>query len=154
MKKCGILTSLLLVLLVVQTPQFGQDTSTAPGKAHGHQVAISLLRTIGTAEATYHGENGSYATWQTHLSGYPKQFDEFFARHKVENARNSVENGSGGVVWRPKTIFINQFNDPPEILPGWSLRLNVHSDGQGFDLLLIDMTDEKCGCQFSRTKTV
>ena len=37
------------------------------------------------------------------------------------------------------------FNDPPEILPGWNLRLNLHSDGQGYDLLLIDLTDEKCG---------
>ena len=36
-------------------------------------------------------------------------------------------------------------NNPPEILPGWNLRLNVHSDGQGYDLLLTDMTDEKCG---------
>jgi len=50
MKKWGILTSLLLVLLVVQTPQFGQDTSTDPRKAHGHQVAISLLRLINTAK--------------------------------------------------------------------------------------------------------
>ena len=145
MKKWGILTSLLLVLLVVQTPQFAQNTSADPGKAHRRQLAIELLRTIFTAEATYHSENGSYATWQTLLSSYRKYFDEFLARHKVENARNSVENGSGGVVWRPKTIFINQFNDPPEILPGWNLRLNVHSDAQGYDLLLTDMTDEKCG---------
>ena len=38
-----------------------------------------------------------------------------------------------------------QFNNPPEILPGWNPRLNVHSDGQGYDLLLTDITDEKCG---------
>ena len=38
-----------------------------------------------------------------------------------------------------------QFNDPPEILPGWNLRLNLHWDVQGYDLLLTDMTDEKCG---------
>jgi hypothetical protein len=38
-----------------------------------------------------------------------------------------------------------QFNEPPEILPGWNLRLNVHADGQGYDLMLTDMTDEKCG---------
>lgn len=47
--KCGILTSLLLVLPVVQTPQFAQDTSTDPGTAHRHQLAVSLLRTINTA---------------------------------------------------------------------------------------------------------
>jgi hypothetical protein len=33
--KCGILTSLLLVLLVVQTPQFAQDTSQLPLKFYG-----------------------------------------------------------------------------------------------------------------------
>jgi hypothetical protein len=80
MKKWGILTSLLLVLLAVQTPQFGQDTSTDPGKADRtrHLLAIGLLRTIGTAEVTYHSGNGSYATWQTLLSSYPQYFFLFF----------------------------------------------------------------------------
>ena len=136
MKKWGILTSLLLVLLVVQTPQFAQNTSTDPGTAHRHELAIGLLRTIGTAEVTYHIKNGSYPTWQTLLSSYPKQFDEFLARHKGANFEVGV------------TLHILppiQFNNPPEILPGWNLRLNVHSDGQGYDLLLTDMTDEKCG---------
>ena len=126
----GIFASLLLVLLVVQTPQFAQNTSIDAGTAMRHQVAISLLRTFNTAETVYHSENGSYATWQTLLSSYPKQFDEFLARHSR-------------VIFSGLPPF--QFNDPPEILPGWNLRLNVHSDGQGYDLLLTDMTDEKCG---------
>ena len=121
---------------MVQTPQFGQDTSIDPGQAHRHELAIGLLRTIGTAEATYRTENGSYAGWQTLLSSYPKQFDEFLARHSVVN----FEVGVTRHILPP-----SQFNDPPEILPGWSLRPNEHSDGQGYDLLLIDMTDEKCG---------
>ena len=58
MKKWRIFTSLLLVLLVVQTPQFRQNTSIDPGKAHRRQLDIGLLRTINTAEATYHSENG------------------------------------------------------------------------------------------------
>jgi hypothetical protein len=33
----------------------------------------------------------------------------------------------------------------PELLPGWSLRLNVTTDGQGYDLLLEDTTDKSCG---------
>jgi hypothetical protein len=140
MKKWGILTSLLLVLLVVQTPQFAQNTSTDPGKAHRRQLAISLLRLINTAEVTYHSENGSYATWLTLLSSHPKQFDEFLARHSVVN----FEIGQPYTVNRHILPAI-QFNDPPEILPGLNLRLNVHSDGQGYDLLLIDLTDEKCG---------
>jgi hypothetical protein len=144
MKKWGILTSLLLVLLVVQTPQFGQDTSTDPRKAHGHQIAISLLRTIGTAEAVYHTENGSYATWQTLLSSDRKYFDEFLARHTADFV-NTAERDLRPPNTARHLLPSIQFNDPPEILPGWNLRLNVHSDGQGFDLLLRDMTDEKCG---------
>jgi len=128
---------------VVQTPQFGQDTSTDPRKAHGHQVAISLLRLINTAEVTYHTENGSYTRWQTLLSSYPRPFDEFLARHSEFLVR-------GLIFGQPDTVTRHilpgtQFNEPPEILPGWNLRLNVHSDGQGYDLLLRDMTDEKCG---------
>jgi hypothetical protein len=137
--KWRILTSLLLVFLGVQTPQFAQDTSNDPGKAHRRQLAISLLRLINTAEVPYHSENGSYATWQTLLSSHPKQFDEFLARHS-----RVVIFGQPDAATRHILPPI-QFNDPPEILPGWNLRLNVHSDGQGYDLLLRDMTDEKCG---------
>jgi len=135
--KWGILTSLLLVLLVVQTPQFGQNTSIDPGKAHRRQLAISLLRTINTAEATYHSENGSYATWQTLSSSYRKVFDDFLARH------SEFYFGPQDTATRHILPPI-QFNDPPQILPGWNLRLNVHSRGQGYDLLLTDMTDQKC----------
>ena len=140
MKKKWVLTSLLLVFLGVQTPQFAQDASTDPGKAHEHQLAISLLREINTAEATYHSENGSYATWQTLLSSYPKYFDQFLARHASVQSHPLTWDGAQTRHILP-TI---QFNDPPEILPGWNLRLNVHSDGQGYDLLLTDMRDEKC----------
>ena len=136
MKKKWVLSSLLLVFLGVQTPQFAQDASTDPGKAHEHQLAISLLRAINTVEATYHSENGSYATWQTLLSSYRKYFDEFLARHF------SVQSH---LLTSDKAQTRIQFTDPPEILPGWNLRLNVHSDGQGYDLLLTDMRDEKCG---------
>jgi hypothetical protein len=139
MKKWGILTSLLLVLLAVQTPQFGQDTSTDPGKAHWHQFAINLLRTVNTAEATYHIENGSYATWQTLLSSEPKYFDDFLARNRLIKFVYRGENV-------PRDVGLKiTLHDPPQILPGWNLRLNVHSDGQGYDLLLTDRTDEKCG---------
>lgn len=142
MKKKWVLTSLLLVFLGVQTPQFAQDTSTDAGKADRtrHLLAISLLRTIATAEATYHSENGSYATWQTLLSSYPKYFDKFLARHASVQSHLLTWDGAQTRHILPPI----QFNDPPEILPGWNLRLNVHSDGQGYDLLLTDMTDEKC----------
>ena len=144
MKKWSILTSLLLVLLVVQTPQFAQNTSIDSGTAMRHQLAISLLRTINTAEVTYHSKNGSYGTWQTLLSSYPKQFDEFLARHTGDFV-NTAERHLLPLNTARHILPPIQFNEQPEILPGWNLRLNVHSDGQGYDLLLTDMTDEKCG---------
>jgi len=74
--------------------------------------------------------------------------DEFLARHAVVNFGQSgshvVNLGQSGTATRHILPAI-QFNDPPEILPGWNLRLNLHSDGQGYDLLVRDMTDEKCG---------
>jgi hypothetical protein len=33
----------------------------------------------------------------------------------------------------------------PEILPGWSLRLNVTADGKAYDVLFEDTTDQSCG---------
>lgn len=148
MKKKWVLTGLLLVFLGVQTPQFAQDASTDLGKAHRRQLAISLLRTINTAEVTYHSENGSYATWQTLLSSYRQYFDEFLARNRVVNfvaLPGFVNSRETSDTVRVQPIFALHFNDPPEILHGWNLRLNVHSDGQGYDLLLTDMRDEKCG---------
>ena len=35
-----------------------------------------------------------------------------------------------------------RFGDAPEILPGWNLRLSVHTDRQGCDVLLEDKTDK------------
>jgi hypothetical protein len=37
------------------------------------------------------------------------------------------------------------FCEGPEILPGWSLRLDVIDGGEGYDLLLEDTTDRTCG---------
>jgi hypothetical protein len=64
--------------------------------------------------------------WQTLLSKHPKYFNKFLAINGPQQSNL-------------------HFADAPEILPGWNLRLNVHPDGQGYDVLLRDMTDEKCG---------
>lgn len=108
-----------------QTPQFARDSSTNPAQAEQarRRTAISLLRMVNTAEATYKDKNGSFATWPNLLSSELKFFEAFLAR-----------NGSN-----------LHFADAPEILPKWNLRLNVHVDGQGYGVLLSDMTDEKCG---------
>jgi hypothetical protein len=123
-----ILSTVLLVLFLgVLTSQFAQDTPTRPATAEQarRQVAIDLLRTINTAEVTYHAKNGPFVMWQTLLSGQPKYFDKFLAINGLQQSNL-------------------HFADAPEILPGWNLRLNVHPDGQGYDVLLRDMTDEKC----------
>jgi len=124
-----ILSAVLLVLFLgVHTPQFAQDTSTNPTNADQarRRVAIGLLRTTNTAEVTYHSKNGSFVIWETLVSDQPKYFDKFLAINGL--LKDNVH-----------------FSNPPEILPGWNLRLNVHPDGQGYDVLLRDLTDEKCG---------
>jgi hypothetical protein len=140
MKKNGVILTSVLLVLGIQTPQFAQDTSIDPAKPEWakHRIAIGLLRTINTAEVTHQHKNGSYATWQTILLSQPKYFDDFLAR----NNRTNQQTFQVGVVQPKAPVF--RFADAPEILPGWSLRLNVHPDGQGYDVLLRDLTDDKC----------
>lgn len=38
-----------------------------------------------------------------------------------------------------------QLSKPPQILPGWMLRLNLINSGTGYDLHLEDSTDKACG---------
>jgi hypothetical protein len=119
---------LFVLFLAAQTPQFAQDASSvsAKTKQDRRMVAISLLKAINTIELTYHARNGSFVVWQTLASDQPKYFNEFLAMHSLQKADA-------------------HFRGAPEILPGWNLRLNVHPDGQGYDVLLRDMTDDKCG---------
>ena len=88
--------------------------------------AISLLRQINTAEIVEKSTYGSFSSWQTLQAHHAEYFDEFIAMHRQQ-------------------IPDQKFGDPPAILPECDLRLNVHADGQGYDLLLQDMTDKKCG---------
>lgn len=116
--KTPLILSAILVTLIFGglTPQFTQDTPDPDRRAQ----AIGLVRTIGTAEFAYKSNYGSFGTWQTLLSN-PEQ-------------QKYLDN------WLRRTNL--DFDKSPEILPGWNLRLNVHSDGQQFDLLLEDMTDK------------
>ena len=123
-----ILNTVSLVLLLgVLTPQFAQDTSTAPANADQarRRVAIGLLRTINTAEVVEHTTYGSYASWQTLLAHQPKYASKFLTMNYPAEA-NLL------------------FGDMPKILPGWSLRFNVHADGQGYDVRLQSLTDKTC----------
>jgi hypothetical protein len=130
MKKHRVILSTVLVVLFlgVLTPQFAQDTFTNPPRPdlerRGH--ALGLLRTINTAEVGELYNYGSYASWQTLLAHQPKYLNQFLAM-------NYPQEGD------------LQFADMPDILPGWSLRFNVHADGLGYDVRLQDMTAKQYG---------
>jgi len=93
-----------------------------------HSLAISLLRAINTAEADYKIKHGTYATWESLAAS-----GEFLERGLKRAARNEPQ--LAGV----------KLSNGTEILPGWTLRLNLTADGKGYDLLLEDTTDKTCG---------
>jgi hypothetical protein len=117
-----ILGTVSLVLLFgVLTPHFAQNALTGPEKPdlERRALAMGLVRAIGTIEMEYYFKNRSYAIWQGLLSSHPEYFEKFLTTHGLQQANL-------------------RFADAPEILPGWNLRLKVHADGQGFDLMLQD----------------
>jgi hypothetical protein len=124
-KRHRMLLSTVLLILALGTvaPQFAQDISNFPTVDEKRSLLIGLVRTINTAEVMERDKYGSYGSWRTlleHQQGYLNP-------------------------WLEKFYFPDanvHFGDVPEILPGWNLRLNVHTDGQGYDLLLEDGTDK------------
>lgn len=121
-----------LLILAAAGSSVGRNTAAQTSDADNakHTVAISLLRNINTIELTHkfkHG--GSYATWDALLAS-----DEFPAS-KVIALLAKID----------PQLANAQFSNGPEILPGWSLRLNLTADGQAYDLLLEDLTDKTCG---------
>jgi len=127
MKKHRIALSTVVLVLALGTlaPQFAQDTSVGAREPDGekHASMLGLVRTINTLEVTDFYQYGSYGSWQTLLERHPKELNGWLARF-----------GSGEAKAR--------FGDMPEILPGWKLRLNVNTDGQGYILLLEDANDK------------
>ena len=129
-KRWVILNAVVLVLsLGVVTSQRAQDVPGALEKSSQprHRTAIALLRTINTAEIVERHKYGTFAGWPTLLVHNSQPFGDFIAMPvHLQQIGNS------------------QFGNPPEMLAGWNLRMNVHSGGQGYDLLLLDMTDKQC----------
>jgi hypothetical protein len=123
-----ILTAVLLMLFLgITCSQNAQEAPAQPDKLARQGTAVGLLRTINTAEIVDLSTYGSFSSWEILVSHNQQYFDDFAAR-KVNRQQ----------------IPDSKFGEPPEILPGWSLRLNVHTDGQGYDLMLQDTTDKKC----------
>jgi hypothetical protein len=127
MKKHPVISGVLLLVLFfgVLTPQFAQDIFTNLPKPdmERHVRILGLLRTINTAEVGELNKYGSYGSWQTLLAHQSEYLNEWLARFYPQEARQG-------------------FGDAPEILRGFNLRLNVHTDGQGYDILLEDATDK------------
>jgi hypothetical protein len=124
MKKHRILlsTALLVLSLGVLTPQFAQGPSSDDEKAEQqkhHALCIALVRIISTNEVAEMSRYGSFVSWENLLAHQPQYFDRWLAKSDSQQAR---------------------FADAPDILPGYSLRLNVHADGKGYDLRLLDTT--------------
>jgi hypothetical protein len=91
-------------------------------------LAINMARAINTAEANYKKNHGVYANWETLLGN--GDFTET------------------GTKWAPEsfpTVGHAMYSRGPEIVPGWKLRLELCKGGSGYDLLLEDATDPKCG---------
>jgi hypothetical protein len=127
-KKHRILLSTVLLVFGLGTvaSQFVQDTSSGPRKGDPgrRSLMFGLVRTINTAEAQERIKFGSYGSWRTLLEHQQEYLNSCLGRFYSANDANV------------------HFGDAPEILPGWNLRLNVHTDGQGYDLLLEDATDK------------
>ena len=121
---CGAV--LLGLTLTTAMPQFGQNAKNEPSDADQarHMMAISLLRAINNMEVVLRGKNGSYATWNELLTS--QEFTEDIAKCDTSLAGAHFATG-------------------PEILPGWSLRLNLTKDRAGYDVMLEDTTDKTCG---------
>ena len=123
-----LLASSCVVLLVVVLGTFAHGQNPIPSSENArHQLAIDLLRSINTAELDYKLRHTGYADWKT----------------LVTNAYFT----SSGTKWAPKDSPLAklQFSKSSEILPEWSLRLNVSADAKAYDLLLEDLKDDKCG---------
>ena len=110
----------LVLTLGAAVPQFGQDAATASSDADGakHSLAIKVLRAINTAELAYRTNYGSYARWE-----------DLASSREFTNLGTSLPAGNQA------RLADAHFSEGPEILPGWSLRLDVTHGGEGYDLL-------------------
>jgi hypothetical protein len=128
-------TALFAFVFGILPPEFAQETSSncanvaKPEQNAEHRAfLIGFVRTINTAEAVEVNKYGSYASWATLLEHQHE--GEYFSQWLVRFVPKT-ENGDP------------HFGEMPAILPGLSMRLNVHTDGQGYDLLVEDTTDKQ-----------
>ena len=132
MRKHGIWLALALagLMLVTATAQRGQSVraQSSENEHARRSMAVNLLRAINTAEYPYKATYGTFATWDVLVAS-----EEFNGQGMPFATQNEPQLANA------------HFSKRPEILPGWILRLNVTSDGKGYDVLLEDKTDKTCG---------
>jgi hypothetical protein len=125
--KLRVILNTVLLALALGTPasQFAQNASTGAGKPspQSHERAMGFLRTINTAESEEFSKYGSYASWPTLLAHQAKYLDTWLG-HFYSHVPNV------------------HFGQLPEALPGLNLRLSVHADGHGYDVLVEDVSDK------------
>jgi hypothetical protein len=121
------LAGLILVTADAQRGQSARAQSSENEHAR-RSVAVNLLRAINTAEYPYKATHGTFASWDVLVTS-----EEFNGQGMPFATQNEPQLANA------------HFSKAPEVLPGWMLRLNVTSDGKGYDVLLEDETDKACG---------
>ena len=125
-------TALAVLFLGIATSQFAQDPPQNPAQDRERSeqeirhrpIVVGIMRTINTAEVGERSNYGAYASWETLLAHQSEYLNGWLKTYHPEYPH---------------------FADLPEILPGCSVRLNVHADGQGYDIRLQDTTEKKSG---------
>jgi hypothetical protein len=127
MNKHLVTRSILSVVLVlgIQLTQSAQDTSNTNYKAdmEEHTSMVGLVRTINTLEWSDFQQPGSFESWHALLDRHSTDLNRWLATF--------YPHGSNAY-----------FRDAREIFPGWSLRLNLNADGQGYVLVLEGTVDK------------
>ena len=131
MKTGWLIAATLLFSFLLGFP-FRHNAQDTPAQADNSQhanrsQAIGLLRAINTAEMAYRNEHGMFASWPTLLVAGSLQTEQSAGRQvRLADGRHVLLADS-------------------QIPSGWKLRFNLTADGQGYDVLLEDTTDEEQG---------
>jgi hypothetical protein len=122
--------TLFAVFVGLLTNQFAQNVPAQSSESeHARRsMAINLLRGINTAEVNYQHKHSIYAPWDVLVKS--EEFTGFWMKWLAPNESQLTD---------------IHFGEAPEILPGWSLRLDVTSNNEGYDVMLEDKNDKTCG---------
>jgi hypothetical protein len=126
--RLGSFTAVLSLSLAAGAGSQSNAPISAGQENARRDLAVEVLRGINTAELNNKMVRGGYVTWETLMAN-----GDFTA---------------SGSTWLPQgdARFAQlKFSKGAQILPGWSLRLDVAEHGKAYDLVLEDLTDEKCG---------